>query len=289
MKKTGLKNFLTRTIKCFLIASLSGTLIVSSFPATAEAKASQMQSFNEKTGILEVDYASYLAKHDVVYRTPVTNPADGATVGNGKMGAVIWNQDGLTMQVTTVDASPYTCFSQGLIKLNTTPGLDDSYTEFEQRTNLYDGLVTVQYDENRTITIFGDESEELLAIHVKDEREEISEVSLDLQLWDTITAANSDLMHLDTYMLELDKWKNPTLIAEGDIAAFSRGVTDDNGYGYTLAASADGASAIARTVDERTVRLEITPNKDEYTIWIACPSKINTADGDTLKKPRRFC
>ena len=94
-------------------------------------------------------------------------------------------------------------------------------------------------------------------------------------------------MHLDTYMLELDKWKNPTLIAEGDIAAFSRGVTDDNGYGYTLAASADGASAIARTVDERTVRLEITPNKDEYTIWIACPSKINTADGDTLKKAKK--
>ena len=52
------------------------------------------------TGVLDVNYAGYLSKHDIVYNRPNTDPAWGLTVGNGRTGAMVWSQNGLTAQVS---------------------------------------------------------------------------------------------------------------------------------------------------------------------------------------------
>ena len=40
--------------------------------------------------IFEVD-ASYLTKHDVVYKTPAYEGFDGFPLGNGDLGGMVWN------------------------------------------------------------------------------------------------------------------------------------------------------------------------------------------------------
>jgi len=57
-------------------------------------------SFDQTNGVLAVDYASYLSKHAIVFNKPITDSTSGLTVGNGRVGAVVWNSNGITMQVT---------------------------------------------------------------------------------------------------------------------------------------------------------------------------------------------
>ena len=68
-----------------------------------------------------VNYGGYLSKHDIVYNKPNTNPLYGLTVGNGQTGAMVWNANGLTMQVSGVDLSQQSAFAAGLVNLTTTP------------------------------------------------------------------------------------------------------------------------------------------------------------------------
>jgi hypothetical protein len=121
-------------------------------PATNVVDGPTGQAFNPVTGMLNVDYAAYLSKHDVVYNTPNTNPLYGLTVGNGRVGAIVWSENGLTMQVSGVDTSQQTAFSAGLVNLSTSPALDAGATKFQQRLSLYDGLLTTTYDAGRTVT-----------------------------------------------------------------------------------------------------------------------------------------
>ncbi|HOM57040.1 MAG TPA: hypothetical protein PLG27_04745 [Candidatus Latescibacteria bacterium] len=40
--------------------------------------------------LLQVDYASYLSQHDVVYETPPAIGCHGLPIGNGFSGALVW-------------------------------------------------------------------------------------------------------------------------------------------------------------------------------------------------------
>src|SRR4051812_13187542 len=94
-------------------------------------------SFDQGKGVLGVDYSRYLSKHDLVFNKPIADSKNGMTVGNGRVGAMVWNASGINMQVTGVDASPQTCFSAGLINFSTTPALDANSTTFQQALSLY--------------------------------------------------------------------------------------------------------------------------------------------------------
>ncbi len=80
---------------------------------------SSTESFNPSTGMMDVDYSGYLSKHDVIYNKPITTPVWGATVGNGRVGAMVWSANGLTMQVGGVDTSQQTAFSGSMLNLYT--------------------------------------------------------------------------------------------------------------------------------------------------------------------------
>src|SRR5205085_1754483 len=72
-------------------------------------------AFRIASGTLNVDYPGYFAKHDITYAKPNTNPLYGLTVGNGRMGAMVWSANGITMQVGGVDASEQAAFASGLL------------------------------------------------------------------------------------------------------------------------------------------------------------------------------
>ena len=250
------------------------------------AAASTSHSFDTAAGTLSVDYARYLSKHDLVFHSPITTPTSGPTVATGRIGAQVWNSNGLTMQVTGVDNSQQTGFSSGLVNLRTSPGMDSGYTTFQQRLNLYDGTITATYDQNRTVTVMGVPNAEVFGIHVEDARSGVSSVTLDLSIWDLSgLPSSSTSMYLDEP--SMGTWKTVSTYADSTGAGFSRGQTDANGFGYTLAASVEGAGYTASVVNGSTVRLTITPSSS-YTIWIANATRKNAPNGDSVAQAKRL-
>jgi len=237
---------------------------------------SATQSVNPITGVMDVDYAGYLSQHDVVFNQPILDPAFGSTVGNGRLGAMVWNQDGLRMQISDVDASEQTAFSAGLIHLYTSPALDGEHSRFRQRLSLYDGTLTTKYGADRTITVMGVPHSELLGIHVADSRRGVSQVTLDLGIWDVSNLIGGDVRNIAT-------WRSVATYADSEGIGLSRGQQDPDNFGYTLAATVEGSTFRTQTVDPNTVRLIITPSA-EYTIWIACASRYDAPDHDSVRQ-----
>jgi len=233
-------------------------------------------SFDQTKGVLSVDYGRYLSKHDIVFNKPITDPKNALTVGNGRVGAMVWNAKGITMQVTGVDASEESCFSEGWLNLSTLPGMDSNYTTFQQYLCLYDGTITTRYDNNRTVTIFGSPNSEVLGIHVEDGRAGVNSVTFQVSMWDPNTqmTSNGGWNSMMSDIPDVNTWRTVTSFANQNEAGISRGQTDANNFGYTLAASVEGAAFTTRQVDNRTVQLQITPSPS-YTIWIACASRLN--------------
>lgn len=255
-----------------LVAGLVGVAVPASASTTDAA-------FDSSTGALNVDYAGYLAKHDIVYNRVNTNPAYGLTVGNGRTGAMVWGQNGLTMQVSGADLSEQSAYAAGLVNLYSNPGMDTGYSGYQQRLSLYDGLLTTKYDSDRTVTILGSPNSEVMGIHVDDSRSNVSSVALDLSLWDPSTVTNvADVPDLGT-------WKTYSTFADSGGVGLSRGQTDANNFGYTLAATVEGAGYSSQVVNGSKVRLNITPSSS-YTIWFTAASRLNASGHDSVAQAR---
>ncbi|WP_246466685.1 glycosyl hydrolase family 95 catalytic domain-containing protein [Allocatelliglobosispora scoriae] len=236
-------------------------------------------AFNSTSGALNVNYAGYLSKHDIVYNKVNTNPLYGLTVGNGKTGAMAWGQNGLTMQVSGVDLSQQSAFAAGNVGLTTSPAMDSGYTTYQQRLSLYDGILTTKYDSNRTVTIMGSPNSEVMGIHVDDSRAGVSSIALDLSMWDPNSVSNSgDVPDINT-------WRTVSTFADATAAGFSRGQSDANGFGYTLAATVEGASFTTQVVNGTRVRLNITPTSS-YTIWFTAASRVNSPGANSVTQAR---
>ncbi|MFI6779936.1 glycosyl hydrolase family 95 catalytic domain-containing protein [Micromonospora sp. NPDC050276] len=259
-------------------ALLAGGLVATAPPEPAPAAATDT-AFNSGTGTLNVDYASYLAKHDVVYSRPNTNPLHGLTVGNGRTGAMVWSENGLSMQVSGVDLAEQSTYAAGNVNLFSNPRFDTGYTTFQQRLSLYDGTLTTRYDNNRTVTIMGSPNSEVMGIHVDDARPGVTSIGLDLSMWDPNTVQNiADVPDLQT-------WRTVSTFADAAGAGLSRGQGDPNHFGYTLAATVEGAGFTTQVVDGTRVRLNITPTTN-YTIWFTAASRINSPGFDSAAQAR---
>ncbi|MEU3979366.1 glycoside hydrolase family 95-like protein [Streptomyces sp. NPDC026672] len=274
-----LSRFLPAVLAAVCIATGLASGPAGAAPPAAAASPTDA-AFDSAAGALNVDRAAYLSKHDIVYNRPNTEPLHGLTVGNGRMGAMAWQNNGLSMQVSGVDTSQQTAFGAGLLNLSTTPALESGYSTFQQRLSLYDGTLTTKYDNNRTVTVMGQPNSEVMGVHVDDSRSGVSAVTLDLSLWDVSQLGNSgDVPDLNT-------WKTVSTFADSTGAGFSRGQADPQNFGYTLAATVEGAAYTARVVDGRTVRLTITPSSS-YTIWFTSSSRLNAPSHDSVAQAKR--
>jgi alpha-L-fucosidase 2 len=267
-----------RLLRSLSLLLLAGSLAAGGLAAPAQASTTD-SAFDQAAGTLKVDYANYMSKHDIVYNRPNTNPLYGLTVGNGRTGAMVWNQNGLTMQVSGVDLSEQSAYAAGTANLYTNPGMDTGYTNYQQRLSLYDGTLITKYDSNRTVTIMGSPNSEIMGIHVDDSRGGVSSVAFDLSMWDPATVTNmADVPDLNT-------WKTISTFSDSNVAGFSRGQTDANGFGYSMAATVEGANFTTQVVDGRKVRLNITPTSS-YTIWLTAASRINAPNRDSVTQAR---
>jgi hypothetical protein len=259
----------SRLLRSATAALLVASLAVVIAPAGPASASPTDAAFNSTTGALNVNYAGYLSKHDIVYNRPNTNPLHGLTVGNGRTGAMAWNQNGLSMQVSGVDLAQQSTYAAGIVNLFSNPQMDTGFTTFQQRLSLYDGTLTTKYDGNRTVTVLGSPNSEVMGIHVEDSRAGVTSVGLDLSLWDLNSVQNiADVPNIAT-------WRTASTYADATGVGLSRGQADPNNFGYTLAATVEGAGYTSQVVDGTRVRLNITPTAS-YTIWFTAASRINS-------------
>jgi hypothetical protein len=61
----------------------------------------EFQSF--KGARFKVDLKSFLTQHDIIYEVPPTIWQDGFPVGNGQMGALVYQPEGMEFGITKQD------------------------------------------------------------------------------------------------------------------------------------------------------------------------------------------
>lgn len=246
-------------------------------------------SLDRSTGRLDVDMAGYLSQHDLVFNNPIADGRDGLPVGTGQMGALIWNRDGIAMEITNVDAAPYTALPSGLVEFSTNLAMDEG-PGFQQRLNLYQGTGTTVYPDGLQLTFMGEARGDVMGIHVVDPREGSRTATVDLSLWlDKLDAYPEGPFGARPYgnpsvpMPNEETWENPVLEVQEDYVSISRGQEDPNNFGYTLAVTVDGASFTTSTVGEgdgQRLRLQVE-NSGEYTIWIVNPTRRAARNNDS--------
>ena len=239
-------------------------------------------SFDLNQGVMAVDYAGYLSKHNIVFNKPITDSTSGMTVGNGRVGAMVWNNNGITMQVTGVDASEQTCFSEGWVNLTTSPKMDSNFATFQQVLSLYDGFLTTRYDTNCLVTTMGSPNSEVLGIHVDDRRAGVKSVAFQIKMWDPNTQMTSqrDMEFHDDRPPGHQHMEDGHVVRGPDRRGNKPGANRREQVRVYPCRTVDGASFTTTVVDGRTVRFTITPSSS-YTIWIACASRLNAPGNDS--------
>ncbi|MEV7625870.1 hypothetical protein [Actinoplanes sp. NPDC089786] len=73
--------------------------------------------------------------------------------------------------------------------------------------------------------------------------------------------------------------------ADGTGVGLSRGQSDPNGFGYTFAATVEGAGFTSQTINGTRVRLSIA-GASSCTVWFTAASRKNAAGGNSVQAAR---
>ena len=190
---------------------LALVLVCSMAPTAVVASEAENWAWDAEAGRLAVDYENYLSQHDLVYNAmPTDAEIQGMPVANGSTGASVWQDDGIRMQIHSVDNAPHSAFSAAQVRLATNPTLDDS-EGFAQRLNLYDGYISIEQNGGFTAEVFGVPNSETLAIHVTDTREDVRTVTFDIEMW-----RSDDGVISGSATADRNAWKTVNYFKEGE-------------------------------------------------------------------------
>ena len=248
---------------------IAPSLSILAAAADTSTQSDNTWAWNQTTGRLNIDYRGYLSQHDLVYKSlPLDGEKEGMPIANGSTGAQVWQDDGIRMQIHSVDNAPNSAFSAAQVRLSTTPTLDDSQG-FEQRLNLYDGYISVDQNDGFTAKIFGLPNSEILGIHVKDDRSDVQSITFDIEMW---RASDNAINTSGTE--DLNAWKTVKYFENNGVVGFTKGISAKEPFGYAFAATVDGADFSISKLDDLTARITITmPENGEYTIWMNSSSR----------------
>ena len=241
-------------------------------------------AYDAQSGRVAVDMGAFLSQHDVVYRALPTRPYPQAMpVANGRVGAMVWQENGLTMQVHAVDAAPHSSYSQARVRISSEPKVE--VEDFEQRLRLYDGDQTVRYNASVSARLFGVPGTELLGVAVRDTRKIARTVTVDVNVW------GNGLSFRDSGSLVPEAWKTctPFVDQQAGCLGITRGISALEPFGYTFAACAEGAPTTLQVVDDNHLRitLALTPETTEYVVWFSTATVQSARDGDSKALAQR--
>jgi hypothetical protein len=203
--------------------------------------------FAQRRGIVE--------RSTIVLERPNEKPVEAMPLGNGRLGAAVWAQDGLTVQLNRADTLPAR-LSPGQIHV---PGLArlTRSADYRGSLNLYDGEFTEQGGAMQA-SVYMDESLDVLVIDVR----------------------GADPAQIQTATLELWEPRQPHATAADGIATLTESWLDDKEagagnerFGSLAAISADALDLHAEVHDPLTVELSFRPHPDgSFRIFAASPA-----------------
>ncbi|MCE5241380.1 discoidin domain-containing protein [bacterium] len=208
-----------------------------------------------RSGKVDVDYAAQCARNDLVYLSPAVYPFEAMHIGNGNLGACLWNERGLTWQLNNGSyRHGIEPVSSGKVTLSC-PALTQQPARFEQRQRLWDGLVTTTLDGPSgaaSATSLVVEGEDCLVSRLKLPAGQ--EATLELHLWPARTKAK--------------------LVSGPDFVALTEHVDNADPLladSMALLVRVDGAAVRAAQQDERTLTLTFTAPAAGLTLYVANP------------------
>ncbi|MHB9024188.1 MAG: LamG-like jellyroll fold domain-containing protein [Armatimonadota bacterium] len=153
-------------------------------PAPVTPPAAMKSSISYRNGA-QVDFASQLARNDVLYQSPAVHDHEALPIGNGRLCAMVWNGDGLDVQLNHVN-NVWFQSSSGRAHLTSRPSLTGKVESFTQRLSLYDGSVRTrctgaagQWQATTTVL----KGRDVVAIHVEGKLNADTPLVLTLEQW----------------------------------------------------------------------------------------------------------
>ena len=226
-------------------------------------------AFNGTT--LNVDYATYISQHDLVYGAP---PAASAAMGlgDGNLGASMWCPGKLYWHVQKTDLwedppagrngvpiknpDAWSMLAAGGVSIGSQPAILANPTRYEQRLSLYSATATLECessDGSCQVTAFVSTDTGVLVIDYHDQ-----------------TLKNT------ARWIEVDIWRTASVFALGDSIGILQGLRDRR---YAMVARVQGRPGISRMVNGRTARIDIPPSRScNFTIYVAVATTPKNGD-----------
>jgi hypothetical protein len=191
-----------------------------------------------------IDRKGVVKRSDIILARPNPSPAEAMPLGNGRLGAAVWAEDGFTAQLNRGDTfpqrlSPGQLVLPGLSKLTKAP-------DYRGRLNLY----TAEFEQSgggMTVLTYIDQALDVLVVDVK----------------------GADPKERQTAILRLWSPRKPQVLAQGAIAALEETWLDDTEagaskerFGSLAAVTADANNVRATSSDPLSVTLTFTPRPD---------------------------
>lgn len=206
-----------------------------------------------QNGAFQVDRAGVVRRSNIVLGSPGTDPTQSLPLGNGSLGAAVWDAGGLTAQLNRDDTFPARK-SPGQV---TVPGLAQltNAADFAAHLDLYDG---VQTETGGGLTA---------RIYVRADADEL-----------VVDVSGADPNSAQTAQGALWSGRSPRAQASGAIGTLAETWTDGGGYGTgqtfgtLLAVTAGGRNVTSSVVDGQTVWVAFNPNTDgTFRVVVGAP------------------
>lgn len=208
-----------------------------------------------KDGRYQIDRRSVVGRSDIVLERPNAMPSEAMPLGNGRLGAAVWAEDGLTVQVNRGDTWPARV-SPGQVVL---PGLARLTTaaDYAGRLDLYNGEF-VETGGGMRAVVYVDEAQDALVIDVKGAAPQTVQTAK-LRLWNK---------------------RKPEVLLREAAGALAETWLDDKEAGATgerfgslAALTAEGRDVTAHADDAVTVTVSFKPRADgTFRVLVAVPT-----------------
>jgi len=234
----------------FLAPLLAAGLLVISAAAQAQPEAPASNN-----GHYRIARQGVVERSDIVLQRPNMKPSEAMPLGNGRLGAAVWAENGLTVQLNRGDTWPVRQ-SPGQVLLPELKKLTEA-ANYQGRLNLYNGEF-VESGGGMQAAVYVDEAQDALVIDVQ----------------------GADPETVQTARLMLWAPRKPQAIAHQAVGALAEtwldnkeaGATNET-FGSLAAVTADARQVSARVDDGVSVTISFKPHRDgTFRVLVAVPA-----------------
>lgn len=201
-------------------------------------------------GALQVNTQAVVSRSDLVLQSPPWRAEQSMPLGNGRLGAAVWDADGFTAQLNRNDTFPNLKSAGQLV----VPGLSRlaGASNYNGRLDLYDGELLQSGNGMSARTYVRADADQLV-----------------------IDVTGAPVGTPQTAELKLWPGRTPTTYASGGVAALAETFADSSTNtttGQVAAVTADATDVTSQVIDSETVQLRFFPRSDgSFRIVVGVP------------------